>query len=984
MNRFYFSVAAALLLCCDLEAQVVANKDNTVTFNYRNDNATKVEVDVQFAGRHEMTKGPDGNWTITLGPAAPDLYPYCYVVDGVQVMDPEADGWFPNETFKNSLLDIPGTGEPMIHTLRDVPHGTVDYVNYPSRTLGMYGRAIVYTPPFYDKHPERKYPVMYLISGTTDTEEVYFKVGRMNLILDNLIAEGKAKEMIIVLPYGNPSLIMPSGNGSFMMGDIFGKDLTNDLMPFVEANYRTLNDRQNRGIGGFSRGGNQGLSIGLTNLDKFSWLCSYSSFTSTILPGGIYDDVERLNRDINLFWLGVGLDDFLYGNAKDYMDFLDSKGIRNIKLFTTGKFGHTWMNARYFLDKTFRLLFNDEPITTIETGAVAKTAPAKAAPAKAKSPSADQQRLTPEVMARLFPTPVVSPEYNADGSVTFRFRAPDAKKVELESEMLDVPLPMLQDRQGVWSITVTPKSPDIYRYCFVMDGTRVADAANMYLSPDKGFKYSIADVRGDRPAVQDLQDTAHGKVSYRYTKSGPFCIYTPSGYVPGEKLPVLYLSEGSNDSYESWFKLGKADNIFDNLIAGGLAQRMLVVMSFNPEVEAFVEANYNVGDKVVDNYAKEGHSWMDNRDHLELLATGLFAPRSESAVTNINANGYPRILADNSVIFKFRGPAEASPVIDLCGRRYPMTYTPDGFWTARTAPQVPGFHYYNLIINGISTADPASYSFYGCSRVSSAIEIPEEGCDLFETQDVPHGQVREMKYYSNHTGSWRPILVYTPASYEKGNRKYPVVYIHHGGGEDHRGWMDQGRTAIIMDNLIARAQAEEMIVVSVNSNVPAGPSMRGGYNWEGMQPYADELLNNIIPFVEKTFRVRKDRHSRAMCGLSMGGGQSFYIGLRNPEVFANVGLFSSGIFGGIAGASDFDLEANVPGMLSNTDAFNAGLDNFFISCGEQDPRISHTRNIVEKMQASGIKVKFDSFPGDHEWQVWRKSFAEFAGMLFHK
>ena len=983
MNRYLLSVAAMLLLCAGLKAQVVANKDNTVTFNYKNDNATKVEVDVQFAGRHEMQKGADGVWTITLGPAAPDLYPYCYVVDGVQVMDPEADEWFPNETFKNSLLEVPGTEEPMIHTLKNVPHGTVDYINYPSEALGMYGNAIVYTPPFYEQNPEKKYPVMYLISGTTDTEEVYFKVGRMNLILDNLIAEGLAKEMIIVLPYGNPSLIMPAGTSGFMMGDVFSKDLVGDLMPFVEANYRTINDRQHRGIGGFSRGGNQGLAIGLTNLDKFSWLCSYSSFTSTFLPGGIYDDVEKLNSDINLFWLGVGLDDFLYGNAKDYMDFLDAKGIRNVKLFTDGKFGHTWMNARYFLDKTFRLLFSDEPIPEemFRTPEI-KSAP-KAKPAKVGTPSGDQQRLTPEVMARLFPTPVVSPEYNGNGSVTFRFRAADARNVEFESEMVEGRLPMRKDRQGVWSITITPKQPDIYRYCFVMDGTRVADAANMYLSPDKGFKYSIADVRGDRPAVQDLQDVAHGKVSYRYTENGPFCIYSPAGYKDGEQLPVLFLAEGDNDSYESWFKLGKANNIFDNLIANGLAQRMLVVMSSNPQVEAFVEANYNVGEKVFDTYAREGHSWMENRDHLELLAAGLFTPESVPAVTNINANGYPRILADNSVIFKFRGPADASPVVDLCGKRYPMIYTPDGFWTVKSDPQVPGFHYYNLIVNGISSADPASYSFYGCSRVSSAIEIPEEGCELFESQDVPHGQVREMKYFSNHTGSWRPILVYTPASYEKGSRKYPVVYIHHGGGEDHTGWAVQGRTANIMDNLIAEGKAEEMIVVCVNSNVPAVPSMRGGYSWEGMQPYADELLNNIIPFVEKTFRVKKDRHNRAMCGLSMGGGQSFYIGLRSPDVFANVGMFSTGIFGGIAGSANFDLESQIPGMLSNTDAFNAGLDNFYISCGEQDPRINYTKDIVGKMQDAGIKVKFNSYPGDHEWQVWRKSFAEFARMLFH-
>jgi enterochelin esterase family protein len=138
----------------------------------------------------------------------------------------------------------------------------------------------------------------------------------------------------------------------------------------------------------------------------------------------------------------------------------------------------------------------------------------------------------------------------------------------------------------------------------------------------------------------------------------------------------------------------------------------------------------------------------------------------------------------------------------------------------------------------------------------------------------------------------------------------------------------------------------------------------------------------VIPFVEKTYRVKKDRKSRAMCGLSMGGGQSFYIGLRDPEVFANVGVFSTGMFGGIQGASNFDLEKEVPGILTDTRTFNSQFDVFFMSCGEQDPRIDYTRNIVKKMQDGGVCVRFNSYPGDHEWQVWRKSLHEFAQYLF--
>ena len=376
-------------------------------------------------------------------------------------------------------------------------------------------------------------------------------------------------------------------------------------------------------------------------------------------------------------------------------------------------------------------------------------------------------------------------------------------------------------------------------------------------------------------------------------------------------------------------------------------------------------------------------------------------------VTNINFSQGPQLLSDNSVKFTVRAPEAEKVQVDIGGTKYDMEKGDNGNWTVTTKPQVPGFHYYSLIIDGVSVADPASQSFYGCSRWSSAIEIPEEGMDDFEVQDVKHGQVRTVHYYSKVEKAWRPLLVYTPAGYDDGTQDYPVVYIQHGGGEDHRGWMEQGRTAQIMDNLIAKGKAVPMIVVSSNSNVRSSESRQarldgrvatnegkgnvgassggfggGGYSWQGMQTFRSELLENVIPFVEKTFRVKNDRKSRAMCGLSMGGGQSFYIGLRDPDVFANVGVFSTGMFGGIRGASNFDLEREVPGMLTDTKTFNKQFDVFFISCGEQDPRIEYTRNIVKKMQEGGVEVTFNSYPGDHEWQVWRKSLHEFVQYLF--
>lgn len=171
------SVLAGAALTGWAQQPAVCNEDGTVTFRYRNDNAKEVMVDVQFAGRNPMTRDADGLWTATVGPAAPDMYPYCFIVDGVSVMDPENSQYFPNEGFKNSLMEIPARNGSLAHDIKAVPHGMVEYIHYYSNSLGATNNAVVYLPPSYYRDPDRQYPVFYLISGTTDTEEVYYKVG---------------------------------------------------------------------------------------------------------------------------------------------------------------------------------------------------------------------------------------------------------------------------------------------------------------------------------------------------------------------------------------------------------------------------------------------------------------------------------------------------------------------------------------------------------------------------------------------------------------------------------------------------------------------------------------------------------------------------------------------------------------------------------------------------------------------------------------
>lgn len=575
MKKYAIILTLALLFgaCTQPEtapetASTVVNADGTITFNYRNDSAKQVQVDVQFAGRHDMERDSlTGLWSLTLGPAEPDMYPYCFVVDGVSIMDPKCPEWFPNEGFKNSLLDIQGTEGPLVHSVQQVPHGQVDYVTYYSEAIGAHNQALVYTPASYAQG-EKHYPVFYLISGTTDTEEVYYKVGRMNVIADNLIAQGKAEEMIIVLPYGNPMKLMSQPADFAAMGDLFGKDLHESLMPYIEKNYRTLNDAEHRAIGGFSRGGNQALSNGLMHLDKFSYLCSYSSFTSTELPK-VYDNAAETNAKINLFWLGIGTDDFLYKTSHDYLEFLDQKGIRHCMEFTEGKFGHTWMNAKYFLSHTLPLLFNKE--------ASAKAMNEGIMPMPALK--GDEQPFTPGVMARLFPRQIVSPLYGEQGEVTFSIKAPEATIVALEGDWLTEPLCMERDSDGVWSIQVECLEPDVYCYNFVVDGTQVMDPTNMYLAPDNGFKRSIAELPGAKYGVNNkVTDILDATLYAQYHPvTVKMCEQTGARYAvcgdeydaSGAEMPVLYLVAGGNDTFESWIKIAHANQIKDQMECEG-------------------------------------------------------------------------------------------------------------------------------------------------------------------------------------------------------------------------------------------------------------------------------------------------------------------------------------------------------------------------------------------------------------------------------
>lgn len=346
---------------------------------------------------------------------------------------------------------------------------------------------------------------------------------------------------------------------------------------------------------------------------------------------------------------------------------------------------------------------------------------------------------------------------------------------------------------------------------------------------------------------------------------------------------------------------------------------------------------------------------------------------------------YPKILQDRRVVFKLLAPDAEKVQVDF-DKIYDMNKDADGSWNTTSDPQITGLHYYWYIIDGVRVSNPESEAFYNDrGQFMSGIEIVDEGINFDVIKNVPHGDIRTERYFSKTSNSWRQLNVYTPPGYDQNiNMNYPVLYLQHGGGENEWGWVAQGRTNFIMDNLISEGKTVPMLVVMANGHVGRELNAGSGYSDDAMKIFSDEIINNVIPFVEMNYRVNTDKKSRALAGLSMGGGQSFYTGLKNLNIFGSVGVFSSGIFGGINGLNEkFNAEKQIPGILSDSKSFNEKLDIFYISVGTNDPRLEPTTDAVNIFRKNGLKLFFNTFPGGHEFCVWRNSLYDFAPKLFH-
>jgi enterochelin esterase family protein len=359
-------------------------------------------------------------------------------------------------------------------------------------------------------------------------------------------------------------------------------------------------------------------------------------------------------------------------------------------------------------------------------------------------------------------------------------------------------------------------------------------------------------------------------------------------------------------------------------------------------------------------------------------------------------------------VFRLAAPGAQKVQVRL-GETHDMARGADGVWTATIPPQVVGFHYYYLVIDGVQVNDPASETFYGVNRESSGIEIPEQGVDYYEPKNVPHGEVRSRWYYSKVTGAWRRCFVYTPPDYDSNLKAhYPVLYLLHGGGEDERGWPTQGRVNFILDNLIAEKKAKPMLIVMDSmaarrpgESAPAGrgapvgggavggppqqqraPLIPGRSNatpamLAGNKTFEEMLLADLIPMIDSTYRTISNRENRAMAGLSMGGMQTFATSTAHLDTFAYIGGFS----GSAGSGGSFDQKTTGNGVYADAAAFNKKVKLLWLGVGtEESP---NTKKFHEALDKAGIKnVYFESNGTAHEWLTWRRCLNDFAPRLF--
>jgi enterochelin esterase family protein len=377
------------------------------------------------------------------------------------------------------------------------------------------------------------------------------------------------------------------------------------------------------------------------------------------------------------------------------------------------------------------------------------------------------------------------------------------------------------------------------------------------------------------------------------------------------------------------------------------------------------------------------------------------APVEDFKPSTINQQGqqYPQVNSERVVRARVVAPDAKNVLLDLGGVKYPLAKGEDGAWVGVSKPQDEGFHYYQIVVDGAQVPDPGTLFFYGASRWGSAVEIPAKDQDFYAVKNVPHGRLQEVLFYSKSRNAVLRCYVYTPPEYDANpSKRYPVLYLQHGMGENEIGWGSQGHTGLIMDNLLAAGKTKPFIIVMADGTIPnlgrppqgaprpqgapggpgagappaGGPGRGpgGGFPRFDFSFFERMLIDDLIPFVDTNYRTIADQPHRAMAGLSMGGMQTKAITLKNLDKFSQIGIFSGGSI--------------APADVTDMADFKKKVKVVFVSFGGRE-RGTQAKADVESLKQAGVNsVYYESPETAHEWQSWRRSLYQFAPLLFQQ
>jgi enterochelin esterase family protein len=382
-----------------------------------------------------------------------------------------------------------------------------------------------------------------------------------------------------------------------------------------------------------------------------------------------------------------------------------------------------------------------------------------------------------------------------------------------------------------------------------------------------------------------------------------------------------------------------------------------------------------------------------------LIAAAAFAQPGAPRIVS------PEVLPDHRVTFRIAAPKTTEAVLmfgDANPKSHPMTKGQDGVWSVTLGPFEPEVYPYYFMLDGAKAIDLSNPIMkVGTTVDASLVEVRGDSPRFDQVQEVPHGSINIHTYASSVAKTQRGLYVYVPAEYyTQAAKRYPVLYLWHGGGGAEQDWSRDGRAGVILDNLIAQKRAVPMLIVMPNNvagapapgvaapprtappAAPGAPGAAPGGGGTNYGPLKRDLLEDIIPFIARNYRTIEDRESRAMAGLSAGGGTTMNVGLGSLDMFAWIGEFSSGMFGGVGGYAPYDILKIAPDFYQDPAATNKKLKLFYMSCGADDPRLPFQKKALEDLQNHKINVTFATFAGAHEWWVWRHSLADFASKLF--